>query len=317
MSGKEKDKQEKDGWDKLSVLLQPVSGVLATLAIAVGGFLGAKYLDQRQMVESSNRLYTELMSRREEADSSLRKDMFNSIIESFFHPRSTNLEEKILNLELLSQNFQESLDLGPLFEMVYRQIKQPSGKQREALVERLEEVASRVKDKQVSVLEEAGWKSDGTIDFGELKSSPGGIIVIGNNDEEVAGEAKGPDGNHSAAVSVEALLIDPERKRVRVRLQVECTGAKCDETKRVDRVFWVGLFNFPMIDNIRLPDGQRCAVILNQFVEESADISFVHFPGSRASVKDKPYYDEVLNELKNTREQSSDRDVRRSQQSRK
>jgi hypothetical protein len=64
-----------------------------------------------------------------------------------------------------------------------------------------------------------------------------------------------------------------------------------------DLVFWVGYFDFPMLDNTWLPEGNRCAVVLREFHETSALITLVYFPASRASVKEKPYYDDVIREL--------------------
>ena len=69
------------------------------------------------------RLYSELMTRREEAEGTLRKEMFQSIIGSFFDPSSTSLETKLLKMELLAQNFHEALDLTPLFQHILREIQ--------------------------------------------------------------------------------------------------------------------------------------------------------------------------------------------------
>jgi hypothetical protein len=54
-----------------------------------------------------------------------------------------------------------------------------------------------------------------------------------------------------------------------------------------------------MIDNSRLLDSQRCAVVLNAFSEQSADITLVLFPGAYASLKEKPYYNEVIESVLN------------------
>ena len=58
-----------------------------------------------------------------------------------------------------------------------------------------------------------------------------------------------------------------------------------------------------MIDNTRLAGGLRCAIVLSQYSAEagSAQVTLVYFPGSRASLKQKPYYDEVIEQLKRTR----------------
>ncbi len=57
------------------------------------------------------------MSRREESESALRKDMFQTIIASFVNAnaRGATSTPSVLNLELLAYNFHESLNLKPLF----------------------------------------------------------------------------------------------------------------------------------------------------------------------------------------------------------
>ena len=78
----------KDKWDEADVLLKPLGGLLAALAVAVLGFRLNSTLQERQTTESNFRLYSELMSQREQAESALRKDMFKSIIDSFLTPNS-------------------------------------------------------------------------------------------------------------------------------------------------------------------------------------------------------------------------------------
>src|SRR5215510_8730157 len=95
----------KDFWDKISVMLHPLGGALTALAVTFVGMRGSQVLDRRQSIDTNARLYSELMSRREEAESSLRKDMLVSIITSFLQPAaSTDLDAKVLNLELLAYN---------------------------------------------------------------------------------------------------------------------------------------------------------------------------------------------------------------------
>ena len=55
-----------------------------------------------------------------------------------------------------------------------------------------------------------------------------------------------------------------------------------------------------MIDHTRLSHDQRCAVTLNNFEDAYANITVVYFPGSYASLKEKPYYQEVVQELLKT-----------------
>ena len=125
--------RKKDGWDIAKVVLEPVGGLLTAIAVALLGFYGSRVIEQQQRFDSNFRLYSELMSRREESESALRKDMFKSIIDSFLKPDKENssLDGQLLHLELLAYNFHESLNLKPLFthiEKSIQSIKNPTEK---------------------------------------------------------------------------------------------------------------------------------------------------------------------------------------------
>ena len=114
--------KKRDAWDKIDILMRPMGGLLTAAAITVLGFITSNALNQRQAIDTNTRLYTELMSRREESESALRKDMCVSIINSFVNPRDTGLSASVLNLEMLAYNFHESLNLKPLFTEMRRRV---------------------------------------------------------------------------------------------------------------------------------------------------------------------------------------------------
>ncbi len=150
---------KKSGWEKAEILLKPVGGLLAALTVTIIGFLSSNYLGDRQNIETRLRLYTELISKREEAESALRKDMFTSIIGSFLEPKTEALEPKILQLELLAHNFHESLNLRPLFMHLKRRIEREDIKDpgiKKDYIKRLRRVAREVMWKQLGILEGAG-----------------------------------------------------------------------------------------------------------------------------------------------------------------
>ena len=105
----------KDKWDKFDIVLRPLNGLLTALAVGLLGYYTTSIVRHQETRDSNERVYTELMSSREQAESSLRKDMFLSIIQAFLRPESGGLEAKMLNLEMLAYNFHESLNLKPLF----------------------------------------------------------------------------------------------------------------------------------------------------------------------------------------------------------
>ena len=78
-----------------------------------------------------------------------------------------------------------------------------------------------------------------------------------------------------------------------------------EDQVEADFTFRVGFFDFPIIDNTRLSKGQRVAIVLRRWESGSAELALVYFPGSRASLKEKPYYDEVVHELVRTRKMLS------------
>src|SRR5574341_352252 len=85
------------------------------------------------------------------------------------------------------------------------------------------------------------------------------------------------------------LEADPKTKNIKVRLEVRRLNPKAPEDVETNEAeFGVGFFDFPMIDNTRLSHDQRCAIVLSDFTELSANISLLEFPGSHASLKEKP-----------------------------
>ena len=49
----------------------------------------------------------------------------------------------------------------------------------------------------------------------------------------------------------------------------------------------------------------RCAVTLANFSPVAADLTTVCFPGEYASLKDRPYYDEVIQKLREANEEEA------------
>jgi hypothetical protein len=266
-----------------------MGGLLTAGAITLLGFITTSALNQRQTVETNTRLYTELMSRREESESALRKDMCVSIINSFVNPQDTGLSPSILNLEMLAYNFHESLNLKPLFEEMRRRVVRsrqeaatPEARaENDAYLDRLQSVAREIVRRQMIVLEGVGRRFDRTID---LTGDPGGTSL-----EPATLTLDGI----ATTFGVDVLDVDRENREIRIGLSIETPDPELGRQTKV-ATFSVSYFDFPMIDNTRLLGGQRCSVVLNSISDESADITLVLFPGSYASLKEKPYYNEVI-----------------------
>ena len=280
--------KKKDFWDKIAILLHPVGGLLTAIAVAFVGIEGSQLLERRQSLDTNARLYSELMSRREEAESSLRKDMLVSIIAQYLRPGSGELDDKVLNLELLAYNFHDSLDLRPLFFDLQRKLRTSKDDDRAELQQRIQGVAKEITAKQLFALEGHGRSFRRNVDLDALKAARAGI--------ELDGERL-TIGDTSCQVNLRVLAADLEQQQLRVRLEVPAPPDR-PELADTRATFDVSYFDFPMIDNTRLANGLRCAVTLSNFSEAGADLATVCFPGEYASLKDRPYYDEVIQKLR-------------------
>jgi hypothetical protein len=300
----EEQPKKKDLLEKIGFIMQSSGGLLTALTVALIGLIGSNYLKDRelrenrvrednQIRETRVRIYTELMSKREEAESALRKDMFVSIIGTFLRPGSTALDERVLDLELLSYNFHESLNLKPLFMYLEKQIGSSGDPRKQEYLDRLYKVATEISRKQMLVLEGAGQKTDCIIDFDNFKKNPGGFPL-----EDASLTLDGI----TRQFSIYVLTADKKTREINLRMEIKTPSEDGKNIETHNAEFWVGFFDFPMIDNTRLPHDQRAAVILNAFEDGSADITLAYFPGSYASLKEKPFYGEVIQNLMKSNE---------------
>ena len=286
--------RRRDNWDKVAIILQPLGGLFTGLAIALLGFKSSEFLNRRQAIETNTRLYSELMSKREESESALRKDMFQTIIGSFVTAKGKgDVDASVLNLELLAYNFHESLNLKPLFLDLKRRIalemkqsRTPAAREEyQGYMDRLERVAKEIARKQVIVLEGVGKKFDRSIDLtadaSDASLEPATLVL----------------DSLQATFGLDILNVDRANKELEVALSVETPDPLLGRQTKT-ATFTVSYFDFPMIDNTRLSGGDRCAIVLNGFSGYSADITVVLFPGAYASLKEKPYYGEVIESIR-------------------
>ena len=287
--------QHKDLWDKVAVVLHPLGGLMTAIAVTFVGMKGSQVLDRRQSVDTNARLYSELMSRREEAESSLRKDMLVSIIAQYLRPTDSDLDSKVLNLELLAYNFHDSLDLRPLFFDLQRRIGKSKEPDRLELLARIQSVAREIAAKQLFSLEGHGKSFRRSVLMDDLKDAKGGLALEG---EKITVR------DTTCTVNLRVLSVDAVEQQLKLRLEVKAPPNRPDLTD-TRATFDVSYFDFPMIDNTRLANGLRCAVALSNFSPDGADLNTVCFPGEYASLKDRPYYDEVIQKLREATQDDS------------
>ena len=335
----EHQKAKKDLWEKADIILRPFGALITALTIAFVSYAASDYLSKNQEKEARTKLYTELMSKREESESALRKDMFNSIMNNILKDKvSASLDEKILQLELLTYNFHESLNLMPLFEFLNRcnneENKDPA--LRQAYKHRLIKMSKATISKQISTLEAVSKPI--TFTYEDTLSGYKTAKEFNTDDAFKARIDELYDQNSTAlngtepfctfidsvfngktydslqqVVRIKILDYDTNDVSVKVRLIIQTIYPGKNTASEMPRQteFMVNYFEFPMIDNTRLQNDMRLAVVLNSFVSENRfdnagqvagkrnriELKVIYFPGSRSSLKEKPYFDDIVSKL--------------------
>lgn len=267
--------------DNVKWLFQ-TAAIPVTLAILSQQYQCAQ--TERQAHEARLRLYTELLSKREEADTGVRRGIFDKVFEKYLEPQDRNLDARLVALELLAVNFNESLDLSPLFWKLDREIQQVQ--RRSDLRAQLERITTAVKAQQISTLEAVGATALETVDFTEPATS--GPLI----DRELSYVDPDP--------------LSPKGRTVRKRIKVDILDHQPDKQRILIRVgwaegqsvFWVDKFDFPLANFVRMSKSERFSVVLNHYRREDAQLTLIYFPASRSGAKDKPFLDEVISDLK-------------------
>ena len=335
----ESPKPKKDRWEKADIIMRPFGALITALTIALVSYAASNYLSRNQEKDARTKLYTELMTKREESESALRKDMFNSIMEKILNDKAkVTLDEKILQLELLTYNFHESMNLMPLFEYLNRRNNEDTRDPvlRHAYKDRLIKMSRATISKQISTLQAVsspitltyedtlfGYKntkryqtdSDFKARIDELyeknSTALNGTDPFCTYPDSVFNGKKWD--SLQQVVRINILDYDTNDASVKVRLTIitNYPGKNKAPEMQCQTDFTVNYFEFPMIDNTRLKNDMRLAVVLNNLFSEPRfnksgqpagksnriELKVIYFPGSRSSLKEQPYFDDIVSKL--------------------
>jgi hypothetical protein len=149
-------------------------------------------------------------------------------------------------------------------------------------------VAREVARKEMVVLEGVGSSVERTVNFADVAATPGGLALE-------------PAKLSLAGIEREFVLVvkkvEPVRKELLIRAEVRTPKGTSGDYETDEAEFWTGFFDFPMIDHTRLSHDQRFAIVVRNFGKASARVALVDFPGSYASLKEKPYIQEMIKDL--------------------
>jgi hypothetical protein len=247
---------------------------------------------KRDQADQQFRLYTDLMSKREESDTAVRRGLFDKLMGSYLAPTPTDVGKRLIALELLSLNFHDSLNLSPLFWELAADIdKAPSGPERDEWKSHLDRITKQVKDRQAALLEADGSRKEWDIDLAHVVD--GGEQPHFSFDLPRLGEDGLPSATEKRKFEVAVVAHDPPHQR----LSITVNSPGLDKTVK----FWLDPYDFPLVNFSRLSGSERFAVLLYDYNSApdvmSARIVFLYFPSSRSGAKDKPYLDDLMARL--------------------
>ena len=280
-------------WYKAEIIFKAIASIMIPAAIASIGFLGEKSIRNSQEREALTQILTETANQREFIQTGIHKEMLNSVLVTFTEGKTHTYLEKALAIELLVHHFSDLVNIKPIFSGFRNELLnghyEVDREEINLVLNRLETVAREINEKQLALLEAVGKKIDRDINLEELrtKRDEGGFNLLKDRLELDTIETQ---------FRLRALDFNEKHKEIKVRLGITIPGENSE--KIVD--FWIGYFDFPSINNIRLAEDQRCAVVLRDFdiAVSDAFITLVYFPKPYKSLIEKQIYKTVVNEYR-------------------
>ena len=246
---------------------------------------------RRELADQQCRLYTDLMSKREDADTQVRRGLFDKLMGSYLAPNPKDVSKRLVALELLSLNFHDSLNLSPLFWELARDLdKAAPGPARDELSLQLDRVARVVKDRQAALLEGDGVRRDWDIDLARVKAGeqPQYSFEVPLLHED--GSAPDPKQRRRFTLTV----VGHDLRHRALSIVVDTPG--------VEKIkFSLDPFDFPLVNFSRISRSERFAILLHDYDTRpevmNARLVFLYFPSWRSGAKDKPYLDDLMARL--------------------
>jgi hypothetical protein len=259
--------------------------------------------EARSLQDARLKAYGELLNKREADEMAVRKEIFSALLGRYFDPVKGDVAHRMTVLELLAGNFDESLNLSPLFWQLDRELRSERRSLQDRLRGRLSRLATEVKQRQADVLAAGGASASWTVDLtpdGLAEVQPPLPLTFTEPTETGSVAAKG------CMFQVSLLGHEPEMRRVYARVDLSAlTDPPPKDSPCISNAgsqegrswgFWVDEFDFPMINYTRLSTGERFALVMEGYKPEEAraTLKLVYFPSSRGGARDRPFLDTVV-----------------------
>jgi len=335
MAEERERKEAKNGGD-LWQKVESFAKIVAAVGVTIGS-VWIPYVIGRTSEQSDRaKVYMQVMSEREKADTAIRQEMFKTLLTNYlgrFEDKkdATESEEsfrkRIMFLNLLTLNFQEYLNARPLFEDVYQQLEKAEEKDRKdgkaykiwgELQKDLFRVARNAASGQAAMLTRSGLSRTFNLTKGKAVCirlySVENLVELTDKFEkqplldrktESCSDASVQDSRRMdkgfPAIDVELEEVNESGVRVKVTpYQESFRNGTLNFVQSLKPIkFEVSFFDLPYMDNTRLFDGSRFALLLSYVdkKEETAEINAIIFKGEFMSLRDRPFFEEMLQKL--------------------
>ena len=376
-----KSSETKDFWR----ILESVAKFLGGLGAVLGAVLIPLYLHNqtrdanlRAAEDRKVQVYAQIMSQREAKDTEIRAKMFETLLSKYIEnlnrenvsgsspaeaeQKAYNIEilnQKIIFLSILMENFLEYFSAGPLFEDLYSQISEAldasasdaDHDKLKRLREKLIDLCKHFAGKEITMLSRMGLVSgkiavrkgcesscyiplfevDSRVaaELSQMLENPekntlcehtvkgGPLLEAGEERLNLLGAKELQDDKKYYAIGIKVREIAYPEVRVSITL-LECrrNGDRTEfiPVRKEPFVFSVSYFDMPYMDNTRLFEGQRFAIVLKSICAEGsiddqkscvkpdsspyAVLQVVTFKEEFMSLRDRPLFEDMLNKLK-------------------
>ena len=332
----EERKEAKNGQGDLWQKVESFAKIVAAVAVTIGS-VWIPYVIGRTSEQSDRaKVYMQVMSEREKADTAIRQEMFKTLLTNYlgrFEDKKDAAEseesfrKRIMFLNLLTLNFQEYLNARPLFEDVYQRLEkaeQRDGKDGKAyriwgeLQKDLFRVARNAASGQAAMLTRSGLSRTFNLTKGKAvcirRYAVEALVELTDKFEkqplldrktESCSDASVQDSRRMdkgfPAIDVELEEVNESGVRVKVTpYQESFRNGTLNFVQALKPIkFEVSFFDLPYMDNTRLFDGSRFALLLSYVdkKEETAEINAIIFKGEFMSLRDRPFFEEMLQKL--------------------
>jgi len=321
----EEKPKKKDLWD----ILQALGPAIIAATVAIMGSIYSYQQAQMNKATEMREVYTKIMTEREGSDNAIRAKMFEMIFNAMFAKEAISnnpdnihiIKQRVMFLDELSRNF-DTVDIKPLFEgldsdltkAIYDDKAYSDRTQKDyfAIRSELRRIGRNLSVKQLNALASL----PGTV----VKS----IVLIEDMDsalQVMQDESTSESNDDTIPVEIKPQGLDDGK--VEIALEYQKTKASDQGFKAPS--FIITFYDMPYIDNSVLDKDMRVGIVLTKYVATKdldmfrdridkklikdyedlkaggvakyAEIRLIKFPAKYTGHRDRPYLQDILQDL--------------------